>query len=193
MPARLSENRVLPGPLDLGTIRCMTANLLSAAAIVISLVSFVINFRSSSAADRRGRMPVLTMKRLPPGEEGISHVLLINVGNGPALNIIFGLAEEIEGAGSKQLRRNVGERWFSPLHLFPIPPGGELSVPHPETSNVLGVTYTDALGSSYTMKTSQYGTLVLEGRHLPKIWTLNNVPPMWRRPPAERPWLRTKP
>jgi hypothetical protein len=57
----------------------------------------------------------------------------------------------------------------------------------------MGVTYTDALGSSYTMKASQYGTLVLEGRHLPEIWTMNNVPAMWRKPPAERPWLRTSP
>jgi hypothetical protein len=171
----------------------MTANLLSAAAIAISLVSFVINFLSSSAADRRGRMPVLVLKRLPSDEKGISHVLLTNVGTGPALNIIFGLAEEAENAGPKQLRRRVRGRWFSPLHLFPIPPGGELDVAHPETSNVMGATYKDALGSRYTVKASQYGTRIHEGRHLPKAWRMLIVPPMWQTPPTKHPWLRTNP
>ncbi|GAA3836219.1 hypothetical protein GCM10022403_081030 [Streptomyces coacervatus] len=138
-------------------------------------------------------MPVLVMKRLPRDEAGANHVLLTNVGNGPALNIIFGLAEKIKGAGSKQLRKGVGERWFSPLHLFPIPPGGELDVAHPETSSLLGVTYTDALGNPYTMKTSQYGTFVFEGRHLPEAWPMDEVPPMWEKPPSKRPWLRTTP
>jgi hypothetical protein len=173
-------------------IRHVTTDLLAVAAVAISLVSFVVNFWAASAADRRGRMPVLVMERLAVDEAGGNHILLKNVGNGPALNIIFGLAEEVEGAGSKQLRKRVRERWFSPLHLRPIPPDGDLDIAHPETSNVLGATYTDALGNKYTLKTSQYGTKVLEGRHLPKVWTMEVVPSMWEEPPPARPWLRTQ-
>jgi hypothetical protein len=70
-------------------IRHVTTGLLAAAAVVISLVSFVVNFWAASAADRRGRMPVLVMGRLAVDEAGGNHILLKNVGNGPALNIIF--------------------------------------------------------------------------------------------------------
>jgi hypothetical protein len=138
-------------------------------------------------------MPVLVMERLAVDEAGGNHILLKNVGNGPALNIIFGLAEEAEGAGSKQLRKHVRDRWFSPLHLHPIPPGGDLDVAHPETSNVLVATYIGALERKYTVKGSQYGTKVLEGRHLPRVWTMEIVPSTWGEPPPARPWLRTKP
>jgi len=174
-------------------IRHVTTDLLAAAAVIISLVSFVVNFWAATAADRRGRMPVLVMERLAVDEAGRNHILLKNVGNGPALNIIFGLAEEVEGAGTKQLHKRVPERWFSPLHLHPIPPDGDLDVAHPETSNVLGATYTDALGNKYTVKTSQYGTKVVEGRHLPKVWAMEIIPSMWEEPPRARPWLRTIP
>src|SRR5215472_15073540 len=161
----------------------MTADLFAAAAVAISLVSFVVNFWAARAADRRGRMPVLVMER-PTADERGNRILLKNVGNGPALNIIFGLAEEVEGAGSRQLSKGVRERWFSPLHLHPISPGKELDVVHPETSNVVGAAYTDALGNKYTVKASQYGTVVLEGRHLPEVWTIDNVPSMWEKPPS---------
>ena len=170
----------------------MTANLIAAAAVVIALVSFVVNFWWANAADRRGRMPVLVMKRLSTDKTGTNHILLTNVGKGPALNIIFGLAEETEGAGTKQLQKDIQERWFNPLHLVPIAPDGELDVAHPVSSNVLGVTYTDALGNKYTMKTSQYGTKVREGQHLPEIWKIEGVPSMWAELPAKRRWLQTK-
>lgn len=169
------------------------AVVISIVAIAISLVSFFINLQASKSAERRGRMPVLVVTRLDNDEAGLAHILLSNVGSGPALNIIFGLAEEAEEVGSQQLHKGVSERWYSPLHLFPIPPGGKLDVSHPQSSNVLGATYTDALGHPYTVKTSQYGTRVLEGRHFPAAWTMNNVPAMWSPLPTDRPWSRTAP
>lgn len=169
----------------------MAANVLSAVAILVSFVSFVISFHASRTADRRARMPVLVMKRLATDESGLNQILFTNVGTGPALNIIFGLGEVVKGAGSKQLQKGVREPWFSPLHLYPIPPGGQLKVLHPQTSSLLGAMYTDALGNAYTVKASQYGTLTLEKKHLPEVWKMEIVPAMWNELPDERPWHRT--
>ncbi len=53
--------------------------------------------------------------------------------------------------------------------------------------------HTDARkGNKYTMKTSQYGTKVREGQHLPKIWKIEGVGSMWAELPAKRRWLQTK-
>ncbi len=100
----------------------MTANLIAAAAVVIALVSFVVNFWWANAADRRGRMPVLVMKRLSTDKTGTNHILLTNVGKGPALNIIFGLAEETEGAGTKQLQKTSKSDGSIHFILFPLRP-----------------------------------------------------------------------
>lgn len=65
----------------------MLSTVVSVVAVVVALVSFVVNYRSAMAADRRGRMPVLVLFRTPTG------IQLTNVDNGPALNIVVGLAE----------------------------------------------------------------------------------------------------
>ena len=46
--------------------------------------TFVVNYRASAAAERRGRMPVLVFR-----QRTASGVVVDNVGNGPAMNIIF--------------------------------------------------------------------------------------------------------
>lgn len=47
------------------------------------------------------------------------------------------------------------------------------------------------LGNGYTVKTSPYGTLTLEKKHLPEVWSMEIVPAMWSELPDKRPWHRT--
>jgi hypothetical protein len=109
------------------------------------------------------------------------------------LNIVMGFAEA--PAGNKPeivLAAGVHEAWFDPLHLRPIRPGETLTVTTPESSNSLGLVYTDALmQQKYTVKAGNLGTRVLEGNHLPRVWKIGSVPSMWDPHLPRSPWRRT--
>ena len=72
----------------------MTSDWISGVAVLVALTSFVVNLAASRAADRRGRMPVLVVQRLTTVAGHPSQIRLVNVGTGPALNIIFGLGQQ---------------------------------------------------------------------------------------------------
>jgi hypothetical protein len=140
----------------------MASVVLAALALAVSLASFVVNHRASALAERRGRMPVLVFR-----ERTGSKLVLENVGNGPAMNIIFAQGRTNDSSADPiSLSKGIHEPWFNPIHLTPVPPHETLDVPW-DTGDGLGLSYTDALGKVYTVKASDYGMVALEGLHLP--------------------------
>jgi hypothetical protein len=141
----------------------MPSELLAASALAVSFFSFVVNYRASAAAERRGRMPVVVFR-----ERTGTKLVLENVGNGPAMNIIFaqGRTDDSSAEDPISLTKGIHERWFNPIHLTPLPPHETLELPW-DTGDGLGLRYTDALGKTYTVKASDRGMVVLEGLHLP--------------------------
>jgi hypothetical protein len=143
----------------------MLAIIISAVAVLVSVVSFLFSYRASQRAERRARMPVLC---LFPGEAGWQ---VRNVGNGPALNIIIA-----QGRGSKQNKDliNLGEGvvssevWLNPVHLRPMSAGDIQSVPWKYQTSGIGISYRDSLSFPYTMKTSKIGSSVMEGVQIPE-------------------------
>jgi hypothetical protein len=143
-------------------------------ALVVSLVSFEWNRRtarstlhSAEAADRHARMPVLS----PYFDERHRGVLFIrNVGNGPAINIM--LADGRPILTETDLREvplalfGEADNWYNHRHLRPVPQGVERRYRW-TYQNALGLAYTDALGASYTLVTSRYGTRIIDGTVMP--------------------------
>ncbi len=60
------------------------------AAVIISIVSFVINNRAAQSAERHGRMPVL----IPAVDLASGTVSVCNIGNGPAMNVVLARATD---------------------------------------------------------------------------------------------------
>jgi len=138
--------------------------VVSIIAVLVSLISFEINRRAANAAERHGRMPILT----PQIEKNA--LVIRNVGNGPALNIV--LADATGILTTTDLRKTDvslyahKDNWESFRHLRPIPPRTEHRYSW-TYKGALGLTYTDALGGSYTVLASRYGTKVVDGMAMP--------------------------
>jgi hypothetical protein len=94
-----------------------------------------------------------------------------NIGNGPAVNIMLAdggpaLTEtDLRGVPSELL--NKADSWYNHRHLRPIPQGTERRYPW-TYKKALGLAYTDALGSPYTLVTSPHGTRVIDGAVMPE-------------------------
>jgi hypothetical protein len=154
-------------------------------ALAVSLVSFEWNRRAvrstlrsaeataesarltAEAADRHARMPVL----VPYVDARHRGVLFIrNIGNGPAVNIM--LADGGPALTDTDLREVPTEllgqpdNWYNHRHLRPIPQGNEQRYPW-TYKKALGLAYTDALGSPYTLVTSPHGTRIIDGAVMP--------------------------
>ena len=139
--------------------------VVSVFAVAVSLISFEVNRRAAKAAERHGRMPVLTSHF-----DGPSTLVICNVGNGPAVNVV--LADAPEGLATTDLRKlRVSHQalkgtWENFRHLRPLQPHTEYRytwVP----KGALGVTYNDALGETYTLLSSRYGTKIIDGTAMP--------------------------
>jgi len=137
----------------------MTLELgVAVVAVVISMVSFVVNLYASRAADRHGRMPILITEYFQ------ERVLVRNIGKGPDVNVVMADALGIlatTDARNIHLRRFRDERhWGSPWHLERIPENGQVTYSWKSESfqGALGISYTDVLGSPYTLLNSQFGT-----------------------------------
>ena len=121
-----------------------------------------MNARASAAAERRGRIPVLGIQR----EDRLQRLVLENVGNGPAMNIIF---------------TKGGQMTLQPTHLLEQGHPRALVQSHSShagsatrnagcTVGYRGRTRTQLCGmrsGRSTVKASDYGMVVLEGLHLP--------------------------
>jgi hypothetical protein len=149
----------------------MAATIIAVVSILVAVTTFALTYLASVRAERRGRMPVLV---LLPDEHGWR---LENIGGGPALNIVIAqgcgpsetdgliqlLSDAIDRDGLAQ-----GEHWFNPIHLRPMPAGGSQLVPFAFSTTGVGVSFTDALGSAYTLRTSRSGSLLMERRGIPE-------------------------
>jgi hypothetical protein len=148
------------------------ATVIASVAILVSLGTFVWTHRASKDADRRGRMPVLVL--FPVDGAGWR---LENIGTGAALNIVIAQGRGAEATGGLiELRGEVarrhdgvapGETWCNPIHLRPMSAGSGQTVPWRFSSSGVGISYTDALGYPYTVRTSKRGTRLTEKLCLP--------------------------
>jgi hypothetical protein len=159
--------------------RFVVATIIAAVAVVIALGSYWV----ARQTDRRSRMPVLCIFGIKGGWR------LENIGNGPALNIVIaqgrGPVEKdgviwragvsapwwSEPRAGLALRRDgigPGESWSNPIHLPPLRAGVDLTILWPFSSCGVGISYTDALGRSYTLRMSRTGSRLTERRSMPK-------------------------
>lgn len=142
----------------------MTPGLVVAgAAVIISLVSFVINNQAAQAADRHGRMPVL----IPSVDLGAGTVTVRNIGRGPAMNVVLahgrGELLTVDASSIDLGKRQYRQSWEAHIHLHAIEPGRDRTYPY-VGGPVLGLSYTDALGDPYTLLSSVFGTKVVDGQ-----------------------------
>jgi hypothetical protein len=136
----------------------------SVVAVLVSLISFEVNRRAANAAERHGRMPVLS----PRVEKDA--LIIRNLGNGPALNIVLADATgELETTDLRTIRLSLQAHkgnWQNFRHLRPIPPDAEHRFKW-VYKGALGLTYSDVLGNNYTLLGSRYGTKIVEGMAMP--------------------------
>ncbi|MEU3500020.1 hypothetical protein ABZ726_04350 [Streptomyces hundungensis] len=145
----------------------MLALLVSIVAVLVSLGSLGVGYASS----RRSHRPVLQfMGESGQGGTGRSKWWLVNVGTGPATNIVVAQAERTS------LTRGLnGEQWFNPVLVPSIPIGGKLALTWlGGTVGLecgLGASYADAEKYFYTTKCGDGVSMFFVGLNLPR-WPL---------------------
>jgi hypothetical protein len=172
---------------------------MDSVSAVISALAFLVSAGSLAVAyatDRRAHMPVLQFvwKNSPEVSIEDRGWLLVNVGTGPAMNVVVAQSERTAlGRGA------AGERWFSPVLVPAIPPNGTVKLGWlGDDVAALGATYTDADRYFFTTKCGEDVSMFLIGLHLPR-WPLlkagqeKAVPQWWRASglPAGR-WSEVK-
>ena len=96
-----------------------------------------------------------------------------NIGKGPAVNVVIAdaLGElAITDIRRVQLSRYKNQRhWGGPKHLERIPEGAKLDYrwDSKDLTGVLGLSYTDVLGSPYTLLSGKYGTKAVNAAIIP--------------------------
>lgn len=142
-------------------------------AVLVSLISFAVNLRASSAAERHGRMPVLILQSVLDQSGSRGTVGIRNIGSGPALNIVIATAtgalatadaQRIRVFPRRQARRRHRDDWTGHrhLHLDPIAVGSERWYRWDHDA-AIGLCFTDALGKPYTLLTNEFGTKIVDG------------------------------
>jgi hypothetical protein len=172
--------------------------IVAALALLASVAIYKLTREAEDKRERLARMPVLVIFF----ED--DQIVVRNVGQGPALNVFLAQGE----VGDSDERIQLGavgdhETWFNPVHLRPIAAGATSDpivlqehqlrlkrAPGSERLHAdLGVTYTDAMGFHYTVKTNDTGTLLREGCHMPK-WPNAPYPGQLSNEPR---WLEMRP
>ncbi|MGC0333974.1 hypothetical protein RKD23_006964 [Streptomyces sp. SAI-170] len=145
----------------------MLTVLISVLAVLVSLGSLAVSY----ASDRRSHMPVLQfMWESGQGGTGQPKWWLVNVGTGPASNVVVAQTERTG------LTRGLnGEVWFNPVLVPSIPAGGKLALTWlGGTMGLdcgLGASYTDVERYFYTTKCGDDVSMFFVGLHLPR-WPL---------------------
>jgi hypothetical protein len=107
--------------------------ILASTALVVSLVTFVLNYRHNRAQAALSRQPMLVFEYDDTGW------VLRNVGYGPALNVIVA-------------QKRVGGEWFNPVRVPPLSKDGRLHLVwlgHVNDTG-LGALYQDAADDVFT-------------------------------------------
>jgi hypothetical protein len=140
------------------------ATVVSGLSALVALASFAVALvaeRRSRRNDAYARMPVLVSSRI-----GSTSMVLSNLGNGPALNIVVAAAgKELADVDATDVpaARLEATRWTNPKHLQPVAAGETCTVLF-GGSTVVGLAYTDAFGRGYTTLASEFGTKTFDGR-----------------------------
>jgi hypothetical protein len=110
-----------------------------------------------------------------------------NIGNGAALNIIIAQGRGSEATGGvielrgDRARRHAGvapgETWCNPIHLRPMSADSSQTVRWPFSTSGVGISYTDALSFSYTLRMSREGSELSEERCVP-AWRPQEILPL---------------
>lgn len=139
---------------------------LSSAALLVSVTTFVLNYRYARRNAVLSRKPVLVFEYA--GERGW---LLRNAGSGPALNIVVA-------------QKRVGGEWFNPVRIPPLARDGEfllIWLGHVNTTG-LGAIYCDTENSPYTSTCGNDLSRTAEG-HGFGPWTEAVIGRHWNHPP----------
>lgn len=151
----------------------MLSNIIAAAALILSMLTFGLAQRTARAADRRSRIPVLVFVYDPSGRW-----LLRNVGNGPALNITVAMKVNHED-----------HDWKNPTRIPPISRDREFQLTwlHDYDVAVLAASYDDFLSADNSGKSREYTVQmaydlnrVVPRRELPR-WELTDTLAHWQR------------
>jgi hypothetical protein len=139
---------------------------LSGVALIVSVITFALNYRHNRRSIVLARKPVLVFEY-----DGKAGWILRNVGNGPALNIVVA-------------QKRVGGDWFNPVRIPPLSKDGQalLQWLGHVNSTGLGATYSDAEGSAYTSTCGNDLSRVAPGTGFGP-WPENVIGRHWNQPP----------
>jgi hypothetical protein len=152
-------------PLEMKDL--ITATL-SLTALLVSVVTFALNYRHTRRSAILSRKPVLVFEY-----DGDLGWVLRNVGAGPALNVIVA-------------QKRVGGDWFNPVRVPPLSKDGKFVLGwlnHVNTT-ALGATYVDTEQLPYTSTCGNDLSQVSSGT-LFGPWLEQQVGRHWNQPPYE--------
>jgi hypothetical protein len=144
----------------------LIATALSSTALLVSVVTFALNYRHTRRSAVLARKPVLIFEY-----DGESGWVLRNVGVGPALNVVVAQ------------KRASGE-WFNPVRVPPLSKEGKFILQwlnHVNTTG-LGATYTDTEQFIYTSTCGNDLSRTFGGA-LFGPWPESKIGRHWNHPP----------
>lgn len=139
--------------------------IVSVAAVLVSAVSFLLNYLSAARVASLGRKPVLVFEY-----DGASGWMIRNVGNGPAMNAIVA-------------QRSKSGDWINPVRVPPLAKDGKMILKwlgHVNTTG-LGATYVDTENRPYTSTCGNDLSRVEPGLRLGP-WAEANIARHWANP-----------
>jgi hypothetical protein len=151
----------------------MLSNTIAVVALILSVVTFGLAQRFTSAADRRSRIPVLVFVY-----ESNGYWILRNVGNGPALNITLAIKAKHDDRD-----------WQNPTRIPPIGRNDEFRLSWLGDSDiaVIAASYEDFLTADnprrsrvYTVSMVDDINRVVPRRELPH-WSAGESMAQWER------------
>lgn len=138
---------------------------LSSMALILSVVTFELNYRQSRRSAVITRKPVLVFEY-----DRDSGWILRNVGAGPALNVVVA-------------QKRVGAEWFNPVRVPPLSKDGNFVLQwlnHVNTTG-LGATYTDTEQLPYTSTCGDDLSNVFDGTQFGP-WPESIIGRHWNQP-----------
>ena len=165
--------------MEWSSVSAVASACIAFAAVVLSVAFYRATQRAEDKRERNQRMPVLVVYVTPDRA-----IVVSNIGTGPALNV-FLAGWESTSTSEESLPLEPGDTsggtWFNPVHLRPIPVGGEETIPPQYLTKLsaglggVGIAYTDPFRFAYFTKMSEYGTIVCVGQYFP-AWSAAQAP-----------------
>ena len=161
----VSGNSQAPNATQALETKDLVSATLSLSALLVSVVTFALSYRYTRKSAVLARKPVLVFEY-----DGNVGWLLLNVGAGPALNVIVA-------------QKRVGGEWFNPVRVPPLSKDGKVVLGwlnHVNTTG-LGATYVDTEQLPYTSTCGNDLSKVCSGT-LFGPWPEQQVGRHWNQP-----------